>query len=101
MNIEKELEAALQRQTAPSTLRAGIMSQVWEREARRRRMLWMRVAATAAFVVLLGGATTTFVSEQRERVRAAAAKEELMTAMKITSEKTNIARRAVLDDDVR
>ncbi len=95
MNIDHELQAALQRQAAPPTLRSGIMQQIHARDARRSRMQWMRVAATVAFVVLLGGATTTVVVEQRERSRAEQAKDELMTAMKITTEKSMIVRRAV------
>jgi type VI protein secretion system component VasF len=95
MNLERELTDALQRQAAPQSLRQTILWRIAAEDRRRRRTLLGRIAATFAFVALLGYGGSRYAAERNERREGEAAKQQVLLAMKITSEKTSLAKRAM------
>jgi len=95
MNLENDLKRALRRETPPEGFAARVMSHIEknERAAPRRRPVWWRAAAASVtLAALLGGYTSYRVVEHRRGERA---KEELLKAMSIASEKVRYAQQEV------
>lgn len=92
MNLENDLKRALRRESPPAGFAARVMARIEQPEPRRRPVWWRAAAASVTLAVLLGGYTTHRVVEQRRGERA---KEELLKAMSIASEKVRYAQQEV------
>lgn len=93
MNLDQELQSALRRTEAPPEFAARVMSRVHPPKHRWTRTA--RIAATFLLVSIVGFAAVRHVEQERERRQGEFAKQMLMTAMRITVEKTTVARDAV------
>lgn len=94
MNLERDLERVLRRRAPAPGFASRVMLRIDEQEKRPRPARWRAVAASLTLVVLLGGYATHRVLEYREGERA---KEQVLLAMRITSEKVSMARNEVRD----
>ena len=93
MNLDNELKHALRRESPPAGFASRVMLRIEEAEPRRSRPAWWRAAAASVtLALLLGGYTTHRVLEQRKGLRA---KEEVLRAMAIASEKVRYAQQEV------
>ena len=92
MNLENDLRRALRRQAPPPGLAARVLERIERGERRPRPAWWRAAAASVALAALLGGYATHRVVEQRRGERA---REEVLRALSIASEKVNYARREV------
>lgn len=100
MNLENDLKRALRRQAPPAGFAGRVMQRI-EVEDRRSRLSgqaglpllqlrwWRAAAASVALVAALGGYTAHRVLEQR---RGEYAKEQVLEAMRIASEKVRYAQ---------
>jgi len=92
MNLENDLRRALHRES-PAPGFAGRVIQRIERDERPARPVWWRAAAASVtLAAILGGYA---VHEAAERRRGERAREEVLRAMSIASEKVRIARQEV------
>lgn len=98
MNLEKELQNALQREAAPESIRGTVMWRIAAEERRRRRTLYARLAASFVFVTLIGFAGARYATERTEQREGEAAKQQVLLAMRITAEKTSLAKHAMQHD---
>ena len=91
MSLENELKEALRRKQPP----AGFTDRVMERlvEDRRPRLSYRAIAATLLLTAVLGGWSALTIAERREGERA---REELLLALRITSEKLQTAQNHVV-----
>lgn len=95
MDLERDLRNALERKPAPAGFTARVMDALEQDGARPQPdprflgMRWRAVAAAALLTVTLGGWAAHQVQQRREAERA---KEEVLFALRITSEKLNQAR---------
>lgn len=102
MNIEKELKLALQRTEPEAGFSGRVLVRI--RNARSSGDLegpvhagaWARIAATVLLVVSTGLFSSHYLMEIRRDAAGERAKQELILAMRIASEKTNLARYEVL-----
>ena len=93
MNLENDLKRALRRQSPDAGFAGRVLSRIERAETTRRRPVWWRAAAASVtLATLLGGYTTYRVVEHRRGERA---KQQLLTAMRIASEKVNYAQQEV------
>jgi anti-sigma-K factor RskA len=98
MNLENDLKRALRRQSPPAGFAGRVMQRI-EVEDRRSRLSgqaglpvlhrWRAAAASVALVAVLGGYTAHRIVEQR---RGEHAKEQVVEAMRIASEKVRYAQ---------
>lgn len=97
MNIDQELRDALRRTAPPAGFADRVMSRIGTEERKRtadRRWL-LRTAASILIIASLSLAGHGVAEKQKERREGEAAKEQLLLALKITAEKTTIAKSAV------
>jgi len=92
MNLERDLERALQRRSPAPGFASRVLKRIDERESHGRPTWWRAAAASLTLAALLGGYATHKVIEHREGMRA---KEQVLLAMRITSEKVSMARNEV------
>jgi hypothetical protein len=92
MNFEEELKAALGRKLPPPGFAGRVMAKVDERRdvAPARRA----IAAALLMTAVLGGWTARAIQHQRDGERA---REEVLTALRITSEKLKTAQQHIHD----
>lgn len=91
MNLENDLKRALRRQSPAPGFASRVLARIdAQPEPRKRPVWWRAAAASVAFVTLLGGYTTYRVVEHRRGERA---REQVLLAMKIASEKVSYAQR--------
>lgn len=96
MNLDDELRSALRRVDAPAAFHERVMGKVAGVPPRRRQHGWiLRIAASAILVSLLAVSGYRFTEAERERRDGEAAKAQLMLALRITADKTQIARTAL------
>ena len=84
-DFERKLRMAIARREAPLGLKSRVLAQVRERRQARHGRLWMwqRVAATLVVAAVLGGfAEYRHIEERR---KGEAAREQVLTALRITS----------------
>lgn len=94
MNLDSDLKHALRRESPPAGFADRVMARIEQAEQPRRRPVWWRAAAASVtLAILLGGYGTHRAYEQRKGERA---KDELLRAMSIASEKVKYAQ-----DEVR
>ena len=90
MNLENDLKRVLRRQAPPAGFAGRVMERIERGEPRRTRPVWYRAAAASVVLAaMLGGYTAHRVLEQR---RGEHAKEQVLTAMRIASEKVRYAQ---------
>lgn len=90
--LERELKQALERRPAPPGLKTRIMAARRERQQESRRwhsVLWMRVAASLLIVAILGGVVRWDYQRIQERRRGEEARQQVLTALRITSHALN------------
>jgi hypothetical protein len=92
MNLERDLERVLQRRSPAPGFAGRVLQRIDEQESRKRPVWWRTAAASLTLAALLGGYATHKVIERREGLRA---KEQVLLAMRITSEKVSMARHEV------
>jgi len=84
-DFERKLRMAIAHREAPLGLKSRVLAQARERrQAQRGRLwIWQRVAATLVVAAVLGGfAEYRHIEEQR---KGKAAREQVLTALRITS----------------
>lgn len=95
MNLEHDLRRALRRESPAPGFASRVLSRI-EADERRprvaRRSWWRAAAASVALAALLGGYATYKVAEHRQ---GELAKEQVLTAMRIASEKVRYAKQEV------
>ena len=99
MSLERDLQNALRRTAPDPGFSARVLARIdqgdWRADVERpSRHRWRAVAASLAFVAVVGGYTTHHVLEVRRGERA---KEQVLLAMRIASEKVSAARQEVRD----
>ena len=94
MNLEHDLKHALRRQSPDPGLAGRVLARIERAEPRQRHTWWRAAAASVTLATLLGGYTTYRVVEHRRGERA---KEQVLTAMRIASEKVSYAQQEVRD----
>lgn len=87
MNIDHDLKRALRRQSPPAGFAGRVLSRINETPEPRKRPVWWRAAAASVTLAVLLGGYTTYQHRKGER-----AKEELLRAMSIASEKVKYAQ---------
>jgi hypothetical protein len=102
MNLEKELERALSRVAPPPRFTSRVLERIREETSSADRFRqpvrtgwWSRVAVAALLVVSTGALSSIYMMEVRREVAGEKAKQELVLAMQIASEKANLAKRQV------
>jgi len=85
MNFEEELKLALRRKEPPP----GFRDRVLAATRPRPRHVWRQLAAAALLTAILGGTTAHWIEQRREGERA---KEQVLLALRITSEKLRDTR---------
>lgn len=82
--FEQELRQALERRPAPPSLKGKIMARRHAGRAGRQTVLWRRLAASLVLAALMGGAAEWERHAREERRKGEAAREQVMTALRIT-----------------
>ncbi len=82
--FEQELRQALERRPAPPSLKGKIMARRRGSKLGRHAVLWQRLAASLVLAAMLGGAVEWERHVREERRRGEAAREQVMTALRIT-----------------
>ena len=105
--LEDELRAALQREEPP----IGFPDRVLALSARRERNLWARLAdafamprlrwATSVVAVLVTATGIGIRIQEHRRAEGEAAKRQVMLALRITSEKWQVAAKEISGKDAR
>ena len=97
-DFERKLRMALVRREAPLGLKSRVLARARERrQAQRGRLwIWQRVAATLVVAAVLGGfAEYRHIEEQR---KGEAAREQVLTALRITSKTMNRVQEKLADE---
>ena len=89
MNLENDLKRALRREAPPAGFAGRVMQRIERTETRRRPHWWRAAAASVVLVAALGGYTAHRIVEQR---RGEYAKEQVLEAMRIASQKVRYAQ---------
>jgi hypothetical protein len=92
-DFEQELRQAMERRPAPPRLKRKVMDQRSRRQTQRlwsRTILWQRLAAALVLAaVLAGGVTWRNYHDREARREGEAAREQVLTALRITSHALN------------
>lgn len=94
MELEKNLEQALRRQRPPGGFSGRLMERV-AREGRNPRRTWWRAAAASITLVAALAGYTGFSIAERRRAESERAREEVLLALRIASEKVRYAQNEV------
>ena len=89
MNLDEELRLALRRKEPPPGFRHRVFA-----ATRRPRHVWRPLAAAALLTLVIGGTTARYVEQRREGERA---KEQVLQALRITSQKLRDTREHIHD----
>ena len=87
--FEQELRQALERRSAPLSLKRRIMERRGTSGERKHAVLWQRLAAAAVLVSVLGAAAEWQAHVREERRRGEAARQQVLTALRITDRALN------------
>jgi hypothetical protein len=96
MDIERELQDALRRKSPHAGFAARVMARVADNSRlsfSSRAPAWRAVAAAVLFTAVLGGWTVHEISQRRQGERA---RDEVLLAFRITSEKLHEAQSRVV-----
>ena len=94
--LEHRMRQALHPVSPDADFVARVMQSVTAEPAprkRNQRVLWLGAAAAASIALLVG--VRAYVHEQREREAAMQVKQQVIDALNLTSEKLNLAYRAI------
>lgn len=101
--FERDLRHAMQRRTAPIGLKQRVLAQSRERRRTAHGRLWMlqRVAASAVLAAVFGGfaAYHQFEERAKEQRRGEEAREQVLTAMRITNKTLSRVSTRLADKD--
>jgi hypothetical protein len=86
-DFEQELAQAFERRPAPPSLKRKIMARRAASGPRRPAVGWMRLAAGIVLAAMLGGGMLW--RQQEERRKGEAAREQVLTALRITGHALN------------
>jgi hypothetical protein len=90
MNLDTDLKRAMRRESPPAGFAERVMQRI-ERPERRTRPIWWRAAAASVMLaVVLGGGYALHRQHEGERAR-----EQVLRAMSIASEKVAYAQQQV------
>ena len=92
MNLEYELKRALERKSPPPDFAERVLRKVTQPAVLGARHPWRAIAAAVAMTAVLGGWAAREASHQRQGERA---REEVLTALRITTEKLRTAQEHV------
>ncbi len=98
--FEKELKQAMGRRPAPPSLKRRILQQRGIRRTERRHtytVWWQRLAASVLIVGVISGGYTWREIDQRRKGEEA--KQQVMTALRITNQVLNNMNRKLADRD--
>ena len=88
--FERELWQTLERRPAPPSLKRKIMERRWQaRKPQSHAVLWRRLAAGLVLAAVLGGAAEWGWHIRQERLKGEAAREQVLTALRITEQALN------------
>ena len=83
--FEQELRQALERRPAPPSLKRRLMARRQTAGRHGGPWMWQRMAASLALAAVLGGAAEWQWHEREERRRGEAARQQVLTALRITT----------------
>jgi hypothetical protein len=83
-DFEQELREAFARRPAPPSLKRKLMEKRRAQRRPRPAVVWQRLAAVLALAAVLGGALE-WRHQEEERRKGEAAREQVLTALRITS----------------
>lgn len=86
-DFERELREAMERQPAPPNLKRRVMEQRRWRRPQNHAFAWQKLAASVVIAVALGGALAWHRAEERRKGEAA--RQQVLTALRITNEALN------------
>lgn len=92
MNLELELKRALERKSPPPDFAERVLRKATQPAVSASRHPWRAIAAAVLMTAVLGGWAAREASQQREGERA---REEVLTALRITTEKLRNAQEHV------
>ena len=98
--FERELTQAFERRPAPPSLKRKLMerrSRQQTERLRHRTVMWERLAASLVLAGVLGGAYGWH--EREEQRRGEAAREQVMTALRITNHALNTVKTQLAEHD--
>jgi hypothetical protein len=92
--FEQELRQALERRPAPPGLKYRLMEKRRQQQTERARshsMIWQRMAAAVLLTAVLAGGGAWRIHERRmeEQAKGEAARQQVLTALRITSRALN------------
>jgi type VI protein secretion system component VasK len=99
-DFERELKQALERRPAPPGLKRKLMEQRSRQRTERlriRTVMWQRLAACLVLVSLLVGGLTW--RNREERRKGEAARQQVLTALRITSHALNEMKAQLAEHD--
>lgn len=85
--FEQELRGAFERRPAPPSLKRRLMEKRRATRAARPWVTWQRLAASLALTAVLAGGVEWRIVEERRKEEAA--REQVLTALRITSHALN------------
>lgn len=93
MDIERELQNALRRKTPAAKFSDRVIARLKVEDRRPRLSQWRAIAAAALLTAILGGWSAHEIAERRQGERA---RDEVLLALRITSEKLQEAQSHVV-----
>ena len=94
MHLERDLERILRRESPPAGFADRVLERI-ERDGRQRRPVWWRAAAASvALMAVIAGWSGHRMAERR-RAEGERAREEVLLALRIASEKVAYAQNEV------
>ena len=93
MNLDHDLERLLHRQSPPEGFRDRVLARVGSQRSDRRSR-WRAAAASVTFVALIAGYAAQQVADRR-REEGERARDEVVLALRIASEKVRYAQQEV------
>ena len=91
MNLENDLKRALRREPPPAGFADRVMERLQRDERRTRPVWWRAAAASVMLAAVLGG----YALHQRHERQGERAREQVLRAMSIASEKVAYAQQQV------
>jgi hypothetical protein len=86
-DFERELHQALERRPAPPGLKRRLMEKRRAARVQRPYVLWQRLAASLALAAILAGGVVWRNAQERRKEEAA--RQQVLTALRITSQALN------------
>lgn len=94
MQLERDLERILRREAPPAGFAGRVLERVARDERKPRRVWWRAAAASVTLVAVIAGWSGHRMAERR-RAEGERAREEVMLALRIASEKVAYAQHEV------